>query len=142
SARSRPGPARPTARSASRGTATTSWPTRAGRAGRRRPAPSSTSGPGCGARRPRSTTSRHRQRRLVRAMVADLLRKQVYRPEALRLLLADALGRRHPVLSTSRHLDEAAQWILRAQSGTGDDGVSVGYTLEDEWLAHYPSQPP
>ena len=39
-------------------------------------------------------------------MVADLLRKQVYRPEALRLLLADALGRRHPVLSTSRHLDE------------------------------------
>ena len=59
-------------------------------------------------------------------MVADLLRKQVYRPEALRLLLADALGRRHPVLSTSRHLDEAAQWILRAQSGTGDDGVIFG----------------
>ncbi len=71
-------------------------------------------------------------------MVADLLRKQVYRPEALRLLLADVLGRRHPVLSTSRHLDETAQWILRAQAATRDHGVSGGYTFEDGWLASYP----
>jgi len=71
-------------------------------------------------------------------MVADLLRKQAYRPEALRLLLADVLGRRHPVLSTSRHLDETAQWILRAQAATRDHGVSGGYTFEDGWLASYP----
>ncbi|OLB98579.1 MAG: hypothetical protein AUH30_07460 [Candidatus Rokubacteria bacterium 13_1_40CM_68_15] len=41
-------------------------------------------------------------------------------------------------MATSRHLDEAAQWILRAQAGTRDDGVSGGYTFEDGWLPSYP----
>src|SRR5262249_47703796 len=53
-------------------------------------------------------------------------------------LLADVLGRRHPVLSTPRHLDETVEWILRAQAATRDHGVSGGYTFEDGWVASYP----
>jgi len=71
-------------------------------------------------------------------MIARLLRKRLHRPEALRLLVRDVLGRRGPVLDNRRHLEEAAQWILRAQAATPDDGVSGGYSFEDGWIASYP----
>ncbi|MGH7396395.1 MAG: hypothetical protein ACRELW_02565 [Candidatus Rokuibacteriota bacterium] len=71
-------------------------------------------------------------------MIARLLRKRLHRPEAIRLLIRDALGGRGPVLDNRRHLAEAARWILRAQAATPDTGVSGGYSFEDGWIASYP----
>lgn len=71
-------------------------------------------------------------------MIGKLWRTRVYRLEALGLLLKDLAPRRHPVLDTARHLEEAARWLLRAQAATPDDGVSGGYSFEDGWIASYP----
>jgi hypothetical protein len=71
-------------------------------------------------------------------VIRAVLRKRLHRPEALALIASDLLGRRGPVRATSEHLDHAAQWILRAQAATPDDGVSGGYSLEDGWIASYP----
>ena len=67
-----------------------------------------------------------------------LVRKRVYRPEALRRIARDLTGRLGPVGLSRRHLEEAAQWLLRAQAATPDDGVSGGYSFEDGWIASYP----
>jgi hypothetical protein len=71
-------------------------------------------------------------------MISALLRKRLYRGEALRLLARDALGRRGPALDNRVHLEETAAWILRAQTASPDHGVSAGYSFEDGWLASYP----
>jgi hypothetical protein len=71
-------------------------------------------------------------------MISALLRKRLHRGEALRLLARDALGRREPALDNRVHLEEAAGWILRAQTASPDDGVSAGYSFEDGWLSSYP----
>ena len=71
-------------------------------------------------------------------MIASLWRKRLHRPEALRLLLGDTIRIRHHRVSLSRHVGEAAQWLLRAQQATPDDGVSGGYSFEDGWIASYP----
>ena len=71
-------------------------------------------------------------------MIGRVLRKRLHRMEALRILLADARGRVGPVFEDSRHLDEAADWLLRAQVATPDGGVSGGYSFEDGWIASYP----
>ena len=71
-------------------------------------------------------------------MIAKLRRKRLHRPEALRLLLKDALGVRHRRFAVRRHVHEAAEWLLRAQQATPDHGVSGAYTFEDGWVASYP----
>src|SRR5712691_12790743 len=71
-------------------------------------------------------------------MITKLWRKRLHRPEALRLLLRDAVRLRHDRLALNRHVSEAAQWLLRAQRATPDDGVSGGYSFEDGWIASYP----
>jgi len=71
-------------------------------------------------------------------MIAHLRRPRLYRVETVGIALNDLLGRRHEARPTSVHLEETAQWILRAQAATPDDGVSGGYFLEDGWLASYP----
>lgn len=71
-------------------------------------------------------------------MIARLWRKRLHRPEALRLLLRDAVGMRHRRFALGRHVSEAAQWLLRAQDATPDGGVSGGYSFEDGWIASYP----
>lgn len=71
-------------------------------------------------------------------MIAKLLRKRLHRPEALRLILRDAVGIRGPQWDSHRHLTEAARWILRAQDATADGGVSAAYSFEDGWVASYP----
>lgn len=71
-------------------------------------------------------------------MIRRLLRKRLHRPEALKIILHDATGRRGPVLENGRHLDEAARWLLRAQAATPDDGVSGGYFFGEGWIASYP----
>jgi hypothetical protein len=71
-------------------------------------------------------------------MISALLKKRLHRGEALRLLARDAIGRRRPTLDNRVHLEEAAAWILRAQTASPDDGVSAGYSFEDGWLASYP----
>jgi rhamnogalacturonyl hydrolase YesR len=71
-------------------------------------------------------------------MIAKLLSKRLHRPEALRLLISDAIGRRHRRLPLPWHVAEAAQWLLRAQQATPDDGVSGAYSFEDGWVASYP----
>jgi len=48
------------------------------------------------------------------------------------------LGRRPP-RSLREHLDAAAQWIVRAQQATADDGVAHSYDVRTKkWLASYP----
>ena len=71
-------------------------------------------------------------------MIGRLWRKRLYRPEALGCILRDALGGTRQVRETRQHLEAAAQWILRAQAATPDDGVSGGYCFEDGWIASYP----
>ncbi|MBI1893817.1 MAG: terpene cyclase/mutase family protein [Candidatus Rokubacteria bacterium] len=71
-------------------------------------------------------------------MIARLLTNRLFRTEARRALLRDALGWHGPALSTRSHLEEVARWILRAQAATPDDGVSGGYSFEDGWIASYP----
>jgi hypothetical protein len=71
-------------------------------------------------------------------MIGRVLRKRLHRPEALGLLARDCWGQRGPVLSNQRHLEEAAQWLLRAQAATPDAGVSAAYSFEDGWAASYP----
>ena len=71
-------------------------------------------------------------------MIGRLWRKRLYRPEALGCILRDAFGGARPVRETRQHLEEAAQWILRAQAATPDGGVSAGYSFEDGWIASYP----
>lgn len=71
-------------------------------------------------------------------MIGRIWRKRLYRPEAVGLIFRDLAGRRGPVHETRRHLEEAAQWVLRAQAATPDDGVSGGYSFEDGWIASYP----
>src|SRR6266545_2731755 len=71
-------------------------------------------------------------------MIARLLSKRLHRPEALRLLIRDVIGRRHRRLPLPWHVTEAAQWLLRAQQATPDEGVSGAYSFEDGWVASYP----
>ena len=71
-------------------------------------------------------------------MIGKLLKKRIYRPEAVRLMAKDWLGVRGPILENHVHLKEAANWILRAQAATPDDGVSGGYSFDDGWIASYP----
>jgi uncharacterized protein YyaL (SSP411 family) len=71
-------------------------------------------------------------------MITSMWRRRLYRPEALRLIARDLGGRQGPVHAASAHLEAAAEWILRAQSATPDDGVSGGYSFEDGWIASYP----
>ena len=71
-------------------------------------------------------------------MIRRILRKRLYRPEALTLLAREYRERRGPILSNQVHLAEAAQWILRAQAATPDEGVAGGYSFEDGWIASYP----
>ncbi|MEW5977985.1 MAG: AGE family epimerase/isomerase [Acidobacteriota bacterium] len=71
-------------------------------------------------------------------MILKLWQKRVYRPEALLLMAQDWLGIRHPVGENRFHLQEAVNWILRAQSATPDDGVCGGYSFEDGWIPSYP----
>jgi uncharacterized protein YyaL (SSP411 family) len=58
----------------------------------------------------------------------------------LRLLAKDWLGLGvHPVRSIDEHLRAAADWLLRAQAATPDDGVAHSYDARaDKWLASYP----
>lgn len=71
-------------------------------------------------------------------MITKLWRKRVYHPETLHVLLKDLVQVRGPIFETARHLEEAAQWMLRAQASSPDDGVSGGYSFEDGWIASYP----
>jgi uncharacterized protein YyaL (SSP411 family) len=71
-------------------------------------------------------------------MLSKLWKKRVYRAEALNLLWRDWADLRGPVLDSRVHLEEAAQWLLRAQAATPDNGVSGGYSFEDGWIASYP----
>ena len=67
-----------------------------------------------------------------------LWKKRLHRPEAIRVIVKDWLSRRGPVLENRTHLQEAAQWILKAQAATSDGGVSAGYSFDDGWIASYP----
>src|SRR5690242_18332310 len=71
-------------------------------------------------------------------MMARLWRRGLHRPEAVRVIARDLLGHRGPVLDTRVHLEAAAEWLLRAQTATPDDGVACGYSFEDRWVASYP----
>jgi uncharacterized protein YyaL (SSP411 family) len=72
-------------------------------------------------------------------MIGGILwRKRLYRPEAIRLVARDLLGRRETPRESSVHLGEAARWIARASEATPDAGVSAGYGFEEGWLASYP----
>jgi len=71
-------------------------------------------------------------------LIFKLWQKRLYRPEAWKLMARDWIGERGPVLDNSFHLKEAADWILRAQAGTPDDGVCGGYSFEDGWIPSYP----
>ena len=71
-------------------------------------------------------------------MMATVWRKRLYRTEAIRSVLTDVLDRREPVGDNRRHLEEAAQWLLRAQGATAEDGMSGGYSFEDGWIPAYP----
>ena len=53
-------------------------------------------------------------------------------------MLKDALRIRHRRVALRRHVYEAAEWLLRAQQATPDDGVSGAYSFEDGWVASYP----
>jgi uncharacterized protein YyaL (SSP411 family) len=55
-------------------------------------------------------------------------------------LIIDKVGAgTRPAESIERHLSEAAQWILRAQAGTPDDGVAHSYDIKaGKWIASYP----
>lgn len=58
----------------------------------------------------------------------------------LRKLLEDKLGWGiHPVRSIEEHLSAAADWLLRAQRATPDDGVAHCYDVRaGKWLPSYP----
>lgn len=57
----------------------------------------------------------------------------------LKTRIKDYLNWRNPVENIEKHLDEAAQWIIRAQKATPDDGVAHSYDYKQEkWLASYP----
>lgn len=71
-------------------------------------------------------------------LLGHLFNRRLYRKETLAVPAADLRDRRLPPQPVDVHLEEAAQWILRAQAATPDDGVSGGYFLEDGWLASYP----
>ena len=72
-------------------------------------------------------------------MIRKLVKKRIYRPRKPSGYIAkDWLGVRGPVLENHVHLKEAANWILRAQAATPDDGVSGGYSFEDGFIASYP----
>jgi hypothetical protein len=71
-------------------------------------------------------------------MLGRLIRKRFHRQETIQLILRDLVGRRGPIFEARRHLEAAAQWILRAQEATPDDGMSAGYSFEDGWIASYP----
>jgi hypothetical protein len=71
-------------------------------------------------------------------MIRMLWGKRLHRPEALRLMARDLTGWRGPVRETRRHLAEGAEWVLRAQAATPDDGVAGGYSFEDGWIPSYP----
>jgi len=71
-------------------------------------------------------------------MMRKLLGRRLHRPEALGAIMRDLVGYRGPVLETRVHLGEAAQWLLRAQAATPDDGLSGGYFFGEGWIASYP----
>lgn len=56
------------------------------------------------------------------------------------LLARDLLGlRMQPVRPIEEHLRAAADWLLRAQAATADDGVAHSYDVRaGKWLASYP----
>lgn len=58
----------------------------------------------------------------------------------IRQLVKDSLGMTpQPVNSIETHLREAAEWLLRAQAGTPDDGVAHSYNVQTRsWAASYP----
>jgi len=58
----------------------------------------------------------------------------------IKQLIKDNIGAGlEPVQSTENHLKAAADWILRAQQATPDDGVSHSYDIRaHKWLASYP----
>lgn len=58
----------------------------------------------------------------------------------LKQLLKDKLGASvKPVKSIETHLKGAADWLLRAQQGTPDDGVAHSYDIRaGKWLSSYP----
>ncbi len=49
----------------------------------------------------------------------------------------DAAARRYR-LTLMESLHGTLQWVMRAQDGTPDDGVSYGYTLHSGWSVSYP----
>ena len=71
------------------------------------------------------------------SVVGKLWRSGLHRPEALGVVVRDALGRRGPVGDNRVHLSAAAEWILRAQRATPDGGVAAAYSFEDGWVASY-----
>jgi hypothetical protein len=58
----------------------------------------------------------------------------------IKLLIKDKIGAgTRPVQSLEDHLKGAAEWLLRAQAGTPDDGVAHSFdTRAGKWLASYP----
>lgn len=58
----------------------------------------------------------------------------------LRKLLSDKVGRRRVALQPlDEHLQAAADWLLRAQKATPDDGVAHSYDIRArKWLPSYP----
>jgi hypothetical protein len=49
----------------------------------------------------------------------------------------DTAPRRHP-LTPAESLHSTLQWLMRAQDGTPDDGVSYGFSLNTGWSVSYP----
>ena len=56
----------------------------------------------------------------------------------LRFAGKDVIGLEQRPASDTVHIEEAMQWLCRAQDATPDGGVSEGFHLYHGWLPSYP----
>lgn len=74
----------------------------------------------------------------MKTLAKNIVRHKLWRPEYLRKIVEDELGKRGEPLTHAKALDHVFGWIKRSFEATADGGSSAYYELGKGWQASYP----